>query len=136
MINRILHFLLLLPLVFSMSACTDDDQGLSQQIVGAWQLTSVNIDGQQQDLSGNNQIILFESNSVFKRYLTDEAKYRIGGWSIKPDMLNISLDLPAAYYIEQIEHTSLTLKRFDFDVNGNLKTTVFVYKKVSEDLLP
>ncbi len=129
-----LLFLCFIPLFWG---CSDDEDNNNRSgIVGAWQLVSIAIDGQNQDMAADNQIILFQENSVFKRYFSDQGIYRIGGWSIQSEMLNISVDLPAAYYIETLDGNNLALKRYDFDDSGNLQITVSKYKKVSEDLLP
>ena len=136
MMRKYIPFILFFCLTISFFACSEKDDNLSERLVGAWQLTSININNQQQDLSGKNEMILFTETFVFKRYLSDEDKYRIGGWNIKADMLNISLDLPSAYYIEVLNSTELSLKRLDFETDGSLKTTIINYQKVSEDLLP
>lgn len=135
MIKRKLPFLLFFCFIFSFSSC-DKEENMESRVAGAWQLASFSIDEQQQDMTGKNEIILLAENFVFKRYLTDENKYRIGGWSYAGNMLNISVDQPAAYYIESVNDNELSIKRHDFDSNGAIVKTVFNYIKVSEDLLP
>lgn len=48
-------------------------------------------------------------------------------------MLNISVDLPAAYYVIKVDEVSLTLKRLDFKSDSSLQTTIKEYKRVDED---
>lgn len=137
MIKRNFSILLCLCLCSSLFfSCSDDDEGVETRIVGAWQLSAKAVDGQEQSLTGQNEILLFEATAVFKRYLVDEGKYRIGGWNLKADMLNISVDLPAAYYIESANSSNLVLRRLDFNTDGNMKETITTYQKVSADLLP
>lgn len=132
-------FLFICLIVCSFSSCSDDDDDTQDKIVGAWQLTSKTIDGANVNIDGQQQIILFQSTQVFKRYFTDgidQGKYRIGGWSMSGAALNISLDQPATYYIQQLDAASLSIKRFDFGDDGNLKATISTYQRVSESLLP
>lgn len=140
MIKKQLSFFLFVCLmVCSFCSCSEDDDDNQGDIVGAWQLTSKTVDGANVDITGQQQIILFQSSQVFKRYLTDgvdKGKYRIGGWSMSGEALNISLDQPATYYIQQVDATSLSIKRFDFNSGGNLQSTITSYQRVSESLLP
>ena len=126
-------------MVCSFSSCSDDDDDNSSNIIGAWQLTSKTVEGTNVDISGQQQIILFQSSQVFKRYFTsgvDQGKYRIGGWNMSGTTLNISVDQPATYYIQQSDATTLSLKRFDFGNDGSLQATISNYQRVSESLLP
>lgn len=134
-ITKYLKYLLFFCFTFTLFSCEKDEE-IQDRIVGAWELTSETVNGEDQDLTGKNQILLFAQTYVFKRYLVEEEKYRIGGWSIKGGQLNISLDLPAAYYIETLTQIELVTKRIDFNDQGEIQSTLNTYKRVSEALLP
>lgn len=119
-----------------MSVGCQDEIKTSDQIVGTWKLTKLQINGNSEDISSMSDLIQFQANSIYQSYNTTTEEKNRGGWSYQGNMLNISLDLPAAYYIESVNATTLELKRFDFETNGNLKTSLYFYEKTNDNLIP
>lgn len=132
-------FFALLCCLLSFSSCNDEDEAdsIRTAIAGTWQLSSVVVDGNNlSDLSAYPEFVQFQSNSIFQTYdkLTD-VKER-GGWSYENDMLNISIYLPAAYYVLKVDAQYLSLKRFDFNVEGALSTTIQEYERSVDSEIP
>ncbi len=133
--NRFSYFLLLSVVMLLFVSCDKDDD-TSDKIVGTWQLTKMEVDGQQQDISDTTDILQFQSNSLFVRFIVSTSQKIRGGWSYEGDMLNISPDLPAAYYVVSANGSELILKRIDFNTDGSLKTTIISYQKVADEMIP
>lgn len=133
--NRLSYFLLLSVVMLLFASCDKDDD-TSDKIVGTWQLTTMEVDGQQQDISQTTDILQFQSNSLFVRLIVSTNQKIRGGWSYEGDMLNISPDLPAAYYVVNANGSELILKRIDFNTDGSLKTTIISYQKVADEMIP
>lgn len=133
--NRFSYFLLLSVVMLLFASCDKDDD-TSGKIVGTWQLTKMEVDGQQQDISDTTDILQFQSNSLFVRFIVSTSQKIRGGWSYEGDMLNISPDLPAAYYVVNANGSELILKRIDFNTDGSLKTTIISYQKVADEMIP
>lgn len=133
--NRLSYFLLLSVVMLLFASCDKDDD-TSDKIVGTWQLTKMEVDGQQQDISQTTDILQFQSNSLFVRLIVSTNQKIRGGWSYEGDMLNISPDLPAAYYVVNANGSELILRRIDFNTDGSLKTTIISYQKVADEMIP
>lgn len=135
--NYLFLSLLLTMFLLIGTACSDDNDGPEQQIVGAWQLETITVDGIPQPIGAETaQVINLKQSRVFKRYYTERKITKIGGWSYTADMLNISLDMPAAYYVESVSGTELKLRRLDFNDEGKVAITVNTYKRVAESIIP
>lgn len=119
------------------ASCSDDDDQIDKDIVGTWQLTEMSVNGASVAITGLDDVYQYQKNTIFQRYnTTTKAAPKRGGWSYEGDMLNISLDLPSAYYILNISSNKMTLKRLDFDTDGTLKETITVYDRVDDSLIP
>ena len=131
--RRLLHFILFSLFVFFFSCENKDEaEDMRQMIVGSWQLISVQIDGTNVDFTAYPDIIQFQANYIFQSYnTTTETKVR-GGWSYEGEMLNISVYLPAAFYILKADAQNLSLKRLDFNTEGTLSITIQEYLRKSE----
>jgi hypothetical protein len=128
----------ILCLLFSLFSCEekDDSEDVKNAIAGTWQLTSMQIDGTATDLSSSPDVIQFQSNAIFQSYNTiTQVKVR-GGWSYEGDMLNISVYLPAAYYVLKADAQNLSLKRLDFNTEGTLTTTLQEYRRSPDSEMP
>ncbi|MFV0469168.1 MAG: lipocalin family protein [Dysgonomonas sp.] len=137
MTKKYFSFLLLLSFAICFVSCNDDEDSVQDRIVGTWQLQSMQEDGQAVSIIGQDDLVQFQSNSIFLRYNSSATSaVKRGGWSYTGGMLNISLDLPAAYYVLNLNANELKIKRLDFATTGLVKTTEFVYNKVSDDLIP
>lgn len=137
MTKKYFSFLLFLSFAICFVSCNDDEDSVQDRIVGTWQLQSMQEDGQAVSIVGQNDLVQFQSNSIFLRYNSSATSaVKRGGWSYTGGMLNISLDLPAAYYVLNLNANELKIKRLDFAATGSVKTTEFVYNKVSDDLIP
>jgi hypothetical protein len=116
-------------------SCEDKDEAadIRNTIVGVWQLSAVQIDGATVDLTAFPDKIQFQSNSIFQSYNTaTDIKIR-GGWSYEGDMLNISVYLPAAFYVLKADAQNLSLKRLDFNSGGTLSETIQEYRRISDE---
>lgn len=133
--KKISYALLVCCLGILVTSCKDEDK-TSDLIVGTWKLTAVQVDGNSEDISTKADLIQFQANSIFQSYNSSAGVKTRGGWSYEGNMLNISLDLPAAYYIESVNSTSLELKRYDIKEEGGLQTTLLFYEKANDDLIP
>ena len=132
---QLLYFVLLFLPVFFFS-CEDKDKAddIQHVIVGSWQLISVQTDGTNADLTAYPDIIQFQSNFIFQSYTTITKTTVRGGWSYENGMLNISVYLPAAFYVIKADGQNLSLKRLDFNTGGTLSTTIQEYRRVSESI--
>ena len=118
-------------MIFSCSK-DNDAKNMREDIVGTWKLTSVTVNGSNADTSTYFDIIQFQSNSIFQEYNTSTSSKNRGGWSYEGDMLNISLYLPAAFYITSINNKNLTLQRYDFNNDGSIRTTIQQYQRTTD----
>ena len=123
-------------LFLSVSACNKDNEAddIRDAIVGTWKLTSVTVDGANSD-SSYPDLIQFQENFIFQAYTTETGVKNRGGWSYEGDMLNISIYLPAAFYIMNLDSKNLSLKRYDFKTDGALQTSVQQYQRTSDSEL-
>jgi hypothetical protein len=122
--------LLFLPIFFFILDDKADD--MRNAIVGTWKLTSVTVDGANMDISTYPNLIQFQANTIFQAYNSSTSVKNRGGWSYEGEMLNISLYLPAAFYIMNIDAKNLTLKRYDFNTDGSLRTTIQQYQLTND----
>ena len=124
-------------LFMTISACSKEDKAdnMRDTIVGTWKLTSVSIDGSSADISTYPDLIQFQSNSIFQAYNTSTKVKNRGGWSYEGEMLNISIYLPAAFYIKNVDTKNLSLQRYDFNTEGSLKTTIQQYQRTDDSEL-
>ena len=134
--KQTLPHLLFIGFIILFAACDKDETNVGEMLVGTWQLKTVMIDGNPVDITGRQDMIQFQNNSIYQACNTTETSKIRGGWSYIDDMLNISTDLPAAYYILEINSVTLSLERFDFKSDGSLQSTVLNYEKVSDSLFP
>lgn len=137
------HVFLRLLIAFTLgcflSACEKEDTTSDQiktSLVGTWKLTSVQINEVEQDLTAYPDYIQFRSNQIFITYDSSTDVITRGGWSYKGDMLNISFDLPAAYYILSVNNLNLNLKRYDFNADGKLDTGIMKHTRVDDSMVP
>lgn len=133
--NNLTYLLLFCSVMIFFTSCDNDDDTFDR-IVGTWQLTSIEVDGQQQDITDVKEILQFKDNSLFVRYIESNGEKIRGGWSYEGDMLNISVDLPAGYYVVNLTGTELILRRLDFSADGSLRTTIIRYTKTSDNMIP
>ncbi|MDD3078807.1 MAG: lipocalin family protein [Paludibacter sp.] len=136
MIRKKFSYVLLFCCLSLLSTACKEDVDIPDLLVGTWQLTEVKVNEQSEDISDKTDLIQFQANSIYQSYNTTTEEKNRGGWSYQGNMLNISLDLPAAYYVETISENSLELKRFDFGTDGELLTTQLFYEKAADDLIP
>jgi hypothetical protein len=99
-------------------------------IVGSWQLSSVQIDGTNADLTAYPNTVQFKANYIFESKNSADSETVRGGWSYEGNMLNISVYLPAAFYIVKVDSQNLILKRLDFNSSGLLIETILNYRKL------
>jgi len=116
-----------------LSTGCEQEVDICDSIVGTWELQRLIIDEQEVSLVEKKQWIAFQANSIYLSYQSETNIQNRGGWSFSGQMLNISVDLPAAYYVIKVDEVSLTLKRLDFKSDSSLQTTIKEYKRVDED---
>lgn len=111
--------------------CKKEEPGFEELLVGKWILTDKIIDNVPATLSDCEKqgSIEFLANSlcILHNACMDESTN--SGWSYKDGMLNISRHLPAAYYIELLDDTSLKIRRNDITPAGSLQVTVTHYSR-------
>ncbi len=128
---RIITLGLLALLAF---ACDKDDEaGVEDLLPGIWMLSEKVIDGQAVTLSDceKQSTIEFFSHNICVLYDACEDTSVNSGWSYTYEMLNISVHLPAAYYVEHIDNSSLRISRYDITDEGGLQSTLFSYNRQS-----
>jgi hypothetical protein len=120
--------------ILSITACNKDNEAddMRSAIVGTWKLISLSVDGTNADTSSYPDLIQFQSSAIFQAYNTSTSVKIRGEWSYDGSMLNISSYLPAAFYIVNVDGQGLTLKRFDFNTDGSLKTTIQQYQRTAD----
>lgn len=136
MIRNFFSYMLWLCCLGLFATSCEQKENLAEKLAGTWQLTILRVNGQSEDISTKTGLIQFQVNSVFQSYNLSTGEKNRGGWSFTGNMLNISLDLPAAYYVQLVDAEMMTLKRLDFDDDGSLKTTELDYVKVDDNLFP
>jgi len=115
-------------------SCDKDETTTESLLLGKWKLTGKTIDASAVNLTnceGLSRLELYEKNLCL---IADSCQHKVirSGWSYKYDMLNIAYDLPAAYYVETVNSTTLQLKRKDFSALGNLQITILNYSKATD----
>ncbi|MDR0546966.1 MAG: lipocalin family protein [Dysgonamonadaceae bacterium] len=122
--------------VLSLLSCEKEDAAgdIRASLVGSWQLASVEIDGNEADLTAYPAFVRFQSNQLYQSY--DGSTLVRGSWSYENGMLNISTDLPAAYYVEEVNSQTLSLKRKDFNTEGQLSISIKHYQRADNSQIP
>jgi hypothetical protein len=136
--NNLLITLAAILIFLPFSSCENKDEAedIRTNLAGTWQLASVRIDGLAVDTGAYPEFIRLQENRIFLSYDAATELLIRGGWSYEGNMLNISTDLPAAYYIEQADGKTLSLKRLDFNADGKLSTTVRDYRRTDDSQIP
>jgi hypothetical protein len=126
----------LLILSFSCSENTNEAEEIQTNLTGTWQLMSVQINGADADAASYPEFIRLQENYIYLSYNATTGELTRGGWSYEGNMLNISTDLPAAYYVQIADGTGLSLKRQDFNADGKLSTTIRNYQRTDDLQIP
>ncbi|MDR2805191.1 MAG: lipocalin family protein [Dysgonamonadaceae bacterium] len=136
--NNILTSLIAFLWILSFSCCDDKNEAedIQANLVGTWQLTSVQIDGVSVDIAAHPGFIRLQENKIFLSYHAATQVLIRGGWSYEGNMLNISTDLPVAYYVLKADGKTLSLKRQDFNADGKLSTTIRDYQRTADSQIP
>jgi hypothetical protein len=121
-----------------LSSCKENDEpgDIVNSLVGTWQLIEIRIDGNNAEVEDSPEYIRFQANRIYLSYIESSQTLIRGGWSYENGMLNISVDLPAAYYVENVDGKILTLKRQDFNANGEISVTVKEYRRTEDSKIP
>ena len=132
------HFLAAAFIALFVSCGGNEDVNTGDRLVGTWQLKTVTVDGNSVDITGRRDLMQLQANFIYRacNTATPGTSTVRGGWSYQDEMLNISLDLPAAYYVLEVTSDALSLERFDFNGDGALQTTVLNYGKVADSSFP
>lgn len=125
-------------LVLFFFSCKDENgtNNISGLLAGTWQLSTVQVDELDMDLSTYPGYIRFQANQVYISYDEIRQEFVRGGWSYDEGMLNISVDLPAAYYISQVDADDLLLKQLNFKTDGELSITIKHYLRTDDSKIP
>jgi hypothetical protein len=112
-------------------SCAGDDPGIEDQLIGKWMLTGKTVSDIPVVLSDCEKSGVIEFRTGNACLLVDACAGDSvnSGWNYKYDMVNISAHLPAAYYVDQIDVSVLTLRRNDITDAGNLQVTLLSYVK-------
>lgn len=120
--------------LFAVFSCEKEEENIDIQLVGKWKLSEKIIGGSVAALSEcekQSTIELKEKNLCLLYDACNDLSVN-SGWSYKSDMLNISEYLPAAFYVDQLDKSSMTLRRNDISPEGNLQVTVLKYNRTTE----
>jgi len=127
---RILTFCLLALVVYS---CKKDDDNTESALIGKWILVDKMVDNSTVVLTDCEKLstITFEADNI--SYLFDACGNKTinSGWNYKDGMLDISDYLPVAFYIEQLDNTTLKIRRNDISPQGSLQVTILGYSKIN-----
>ncbi|TSA37630.1 MAG: hypothetical protein D4R64_05395 [Porphyromonadaceae bacterium] len=125
---KVLTLCILTLVAFS---CNKEDPGIADQLIGKWTLTDKTVGNDPVILSDceKRSTIEFQVNNFCLLYDACTGDTTNSGWNYKYEMLNISVHLPAAYYIEQLDNTDLKVRRNDISPSGDLQVTVLSYSK-------
>lgn len=125
------YLLLTLFMLFAIS-CAEEEPGIDDQLLGTWELTGKSIDNQPVTLSACEQLntLEFQEYNLCILYDGCTGDSIFSGWNYTYDMLNIAALLPAGYYIEQLDDSSLVIKRNDLTDAGELQETVLSYIRI------
>ena len=120
-----------LLLILFAGACTKEEAGMEEQLIGLWTLTGKTVDDVAVSLTDCEKLstIEFQENNFCILYDACAEDSLNSGWSFKYDMLNIAELLPVAYYIDVITENSLVIKRNDITSEGKLQLTIQSYVK-------
>ena len=121
-------------LSFAVFSCEKDDENIDIQLVGKWKLSEKIVDNSTAALSDcekQSTLELKEKNLCLLYDACNDLSIN-SGWSYKFDMLNISEYLPVAFYVDQVDKSSLMLRRNDISPEGNLQVTVLKYTRTTE----
>lgn len=112
-------------------SCTREETGTEELLVGKWILSGRTIDNVRDTLTECElkSGLEFSANSICILFDACAVKSINSGWSYRNGMLNIADDLPAAYYIEQLDAAVLTIRRNDITAAGILQITVTSYSR-------
>lgn len=123
--------LLLCLATFAALSCAREVAGTEDLLVGKWILAERTVDNVRDSLSECQLLsgIEFKADNICILVDACTTKSVNSGWSYRYGMLNVSYDLPAAYYIEQLDGSSLRLRRNDITAAGLLQVTVITYSK-------
>ncbi len=121
-------------LLFAVFSCEEEEEKLDIQLVGKWKLSEKIVGSSVAALSEcemQSTVELKEKNLCTLYDACNDLSIN-SGWSYKSDMLNISEYLPAAFYVDQVDKTTLTLRRKDISSEGTLQVTVLKYIRSTE----
>lgn len=119
-------------LLLAAFSCSKEEDGVEIRILGTWRLTEKVVDQVPAVLSECElaSTLEFQENSLCVLLDGCTSKKTNSGWNYRYDMLNISVQLPAAYYIEKLDGESLVIRRQDITADGNLMVSVLTYLKI------
>ncbi len=112
-------------------SCTRKETNTEELLLGRWFLTERTIDTIRDTLSECElqSGMEFSANGICILHDACAVKSINSGWSYRNGMLNIAEDLPAAYYIEQLNASILSIRRNDISAAGTLQVTVSSYSR-------
>ncbi|GBU06799.1 hypothetical protein AwDysgo_01300 [Bacteroidales bacterium] len=131
-IKKITSLLIILCVGLFVACSSNDEDKVEDRLVGTWEIQSLLTNEENSPISSVDDLIQFQAIKIYQSYKTAETKKQRGGWSYTGNMLNISLDLPAAYYLLKVDANELTLKRLDFKADGSLQSQIRQYKRVED----
>ncbi len=121
------------------SACQEDnliDEAVAP-LIGTWHQTSRQVDGASATKDSTRLVMRINDNNIClmcdstKAAITAKSIIKRSGWSYSGGLLNIAIDLPAAWYPVTGTNT-LTIDRFDFDKSGNITKTTLNFERISD----
>jgi hypothetical protein len=128
-----LRILTLCLFTLAVYSCKKEDDNTESALIGKWILVDKMVDNSAVALTDceKQSTITFQADNI--SYLFDACanKTTNSGWNYKDGMLDISDYLPVAFYIEQLDNTSLKIRRNDISPQGSLQVTILGYAKIN-----
>ncbi len=125
LINAILFFLIV-------SACSKEEPDrVDDLLIGLWMLSEKTVDSEPiilDDCEKQSSLEFHENNLVTIYDACNETSIN-SGWIYRYDMLNIAVHLPAGYYIDHLDNTTLKISRYDLSTGGDRLVTTLTYLK-------
>jgi len=129
-INKVFKLNFIVFVVVFFAACKEEKILTDTNFLGKWKLTKMEVDGNVKSLTTNEMDSTLSFNQIGIMELSGYSNIqKRSGWNYSNGMLNISIHLPASYYVQEITEADMVLKRLDF-VNGNsISTTVTHFQR-------
>jgi len=128
-----LRILTLCLFTLAVYSCKKEDDNTESALIGKWILVDKMVDNSSVALTDCEKLstITFQADNISYLLNACANKTTNSGWNYKDGMLDISEYLPVAFYIEQLDNTTLKIRRNDISPQGSLQVTILGYSKIN-----